>query len=320
MRQSKLFCLSLFSWVFLLHLTAYSRVLQEKEILPYQDTRRYNVENDPLIFQEASLPASYLFLQPADTNRLVHDRDQTETATIEYSWIKWTKPFLEEVELKSTGAKKMNRPGWILAITGLLLLLLSVVRLAFPSDFHLILEAPYNDRLLAQINKEYNLYSSWPFVFLYILFAAATGLFIYLVTPEHWLDKSSNGFNQFLWITLFIFILFTLKIICTRLIGYIFDLQKVVREYVSVLYISYFHVGLLFLIVGSFASLTPPESISYFRILVWLILLAFFAFRLGKTFLHLLQTYKLSVFYLFVYLCILEIAPILILINVLSKN
>ena len=222
--------------------------------------------------------------------------------------------------VKTQAPLRAQRDGWILGVVGLLLSLLCVVRLAFPGDFHVILQAGFNDRILGQINKEYNLYSSWPFVFLYLIFAGATGLFIYLMLPNTFQGVSRGGFQSFLGITLLVFILFTLKIICTRIIGYLFDLQKVVREYVSVLYICYFHVGLICLAVGSIACLTPPEGLVFLRIFVWVILLGFFGFRLGKTFLHLMQTYKLSVFYLFVYLCILEIAPILILINVLSKN
>src|SRR5690606_28792478 len=110
-----------------------------------------------------------------------------------------------------------------------------------------IIQAFYNDRMLLQVNKEDTLYSSWPFVFLYILFGFAVGLFIYLCNVHYTGVSYHNGIERFLGISLFVMALFILKIIATRLLGFIFDLQRVVREYVSILYLSYFNAALVFL-------------------------------------------------------------------------
>jgi len=239
-----------------------------------------------------------------------------QTSSLE-RWLKFSSTLQDQ---QPAPLLKAQREGWILLVVGCLLILLCGIRLAFPADFNIIMQAGYNDRLLSQINKEYNLYSSWPFVFLYLLFAGASGLFLYLILPAYLPDVKQAGFQKYLGITLTVFILFTLKIICTRLIGFIFDLQKIVRDYISALYISYFNAGLICLVVAFIGSLTPPGGILPLSVFVWILLFGFLTYRIGKTILHLLQTHKLSVFYLFVYLCVLEIAPILILINVLTNN
>src|SRR5690606_1973078 len=105
-------------------------------------------------------------------------------------------------------------------------LFLGLVRVAFPNEVLSIIQAFYNDRMLLQVNKEDTLYSSWPFVFLYILFGFAVGLFVYLCNAHY--AVGYNGIERFLGISLFVMLLFVLKIIATRLLGFIFDLQRVV--------------------------------------------------------------------------------------------
>src|SRR5690606_6483701 len=135
--------------------------------------------------------------------------------------------------------ERPRREPWVLGAIGLLLLFLGIVRVSFPSEVLSIIQAFYNDRMLLQVNKEDTLYSSWPFVFLYILFGFAVGLFIYLCSLHYTGADRYNGIERFLGISVFVMMLFILKIIATRLLGFIFDLQRIVREYISILYLSY---------------------------------------------------------------------------------
>lgn len=217
-----------------------------------------------------------------------------------------------------TDAERPAREPWILIALGLLLLLLGIVRIAFPNEVLSIIQAFYNDRMLIQVNKEDTLYSSWPFVFLYVLFGFAVGLFIYLC-GTHYNEYGKNGVERFLGISVFVMLLFILKIIATRLIGFIFDLQRVVREYVSILYLSYFNAALVFLPIVLVLSLTPRASATWIVPAALIVVLCLFIFRFAKTSRNLLTNYPFSKFYLFTYLCCLEIAPILILVKVLGN-
>ena len=231
------------------------------------------------------------------------------------TWLDFARQLEQNI---GTDAERPAREPWVLMALGLLLLLLGIVRIAFPNEVLSIIQAFYNDRMLIQVNKEDTLYSSWPFVFLYILFGFAVGLFIYLC-GTHYNEFGRNGVDRFLGISIFVMLLFILKIIATRLIGFIFDLQRVVREYVSILYLSYFNAALVFLPIVLVLSLTPRAAATWVVPTALIIVLCLFIFRFAKTSRNLLTNYPFSKFYLFTYLCCLEIAPILILVKVLGN-
>lgn len=234
------------------------------------------------------------------------------------TWLAFTHQWEEE---RGSDLKRVQREPWILASIGLLLLLLGIVRVAFPMQVLSIIQAFYNDRILLQVNKEDTLYSSWPFIFLYILFGFSVGLFIYLCNAHYnnHVNWGNNGIERFIGISLVVMLLFILKIIATRLIGFVFDLQRIVREYVSILYLSYFNAALVFLPIVIILSLTPHSFAAWVVPAAFIAVLCLFAFRFTKTARNLLSNYPFPKFYLFTYLCCLEIAPILILVKVLGK-
>lgn len=231
------------------------------------------------------------------------------------TWLAFANQWAQRIE---TDAERPGRDPWVLAAIGLLLFFFGLVRVSFPNQVLSIIQAFYNDRTLLQVNKEDTLYSSWPFVFLYILFGFSVGLFIYLC-HVYYAGGTHNGPERFLAISLSVMLLFILKIIATRVIGFIFDLRRMVREYVSILYLSYFNAALVFLPIVLILSLVPRASAMWIVPAALIVVLCLFVFRFAKTARNLLANYPFSKFYLFTYLCCLEIAPILILVKVLGN-
>ena len=231
-------------------------------------------------------------------------------------WLQFAKSLEQQIEKDD---ERNGREQWVIAVIGLLLLLLGVVRVSFPNEVLSIIQAFYNDRMLLQINKEDTLYSSWPFVFLYVLFGFAVGLFIYVCNLYYLEGSSQDGMDTFLGISIFVMLLFILKIIVTRFLGVVFDVQRIVREYVSILYLSYFNAALVFLPVVLVLSLVPQTQMVWIVPAALVVVLGLFIFRFVKTASNVLTNHRFSKFYLFMYLCCLEIAPVLILVKVLGK-
>ncbi len=231
-------------------------------------------------------------------------------------WLAFMRTLDENIE---TDIEKTSRERWIIVVIGLLLLFLGIVKIAFPGEVTSIIQAFYNDRVLLQIDKEDTLYSSWPFVFLYILFGFSVGLFIYQYNLYYVGDKKTHDIETFLGISFFIMLLFALKIVVTRFLGFVFDIQRVVREYISILYLSFFNAAIVFLPVIVVLSLVPQNHILWIIPATLFIVLCLFVFRFVKTANNVLAGHRFSKFYLFVYLCCLEIAPVLILIKVLGN-
>lgn len=213
---------------------------------------------------------------------------------------------------------KVQRPAWILVSILVLLVSIGLVRIFFYINFHNIVYGFYNDRILAQINKEDNILTSWPYIFLYLIFSLSLGLFISLY-QSYVLHQKDVEFSVFLKISVVIGLLFLLKIIFIRMIGILFEVEKIIREYTVFLYLFYFNSVLILMPLLLLVTFMPSLYFNFLLILFILIIVILFLYRGFKTILLLIGGLRFSIFYFILYLCTLEIAPILILVKALNN-
>ncbi|QBQ39876.1 DUF4271 domain-containing protein [Sphingobacterium psychroaquaticum] len=221
-------------------------------------------------------------------------------------------------EVLAQGILKNYRPTWILVTAFLLFLAIGIVRLVFTTDFMLIVDAYYNERVLQQMSKEDNVLTSWPYIFLYLIFSLALGLFI-LLLESTFTNTGILNFENYLRVSLVVGVLFVVKILLVRFVSLVFEVDKLAREYVTVLYLVYFN-SMLFLMPFLLVLVFVP--VAYFKIALILfavIASILFVYRFLRTFFRLFGNLRFSVFYLILYLCALEVAPILILVKLLSR-
>ncbi|MFD2966989.1 DUF4271 domain-containing protein [Sphingobacterium bambusae] len=245
--------------------------------------------------------------------------------------------FLAEIELRSVslekslafgkekgalasvqGMEKSGRPTWVLLSVFGLFLAVGIVRLLFPGDFAMIVQAYYSERTLQQISKEDNMLTSWPYILLYLIFSLALGLFI-LLLDSAFLHHDALNWNNYLRTTAVVGLLFILKIILIRFISFVFEIGRVVREYVTVLYLVYFNSMLFLMPMLLAVTLIPANYFKFVLILFSVVVAMLFIYRFLRTAFRLFGNLKFSVFYLILYLCALEVAPILILVKTLSN-
>lgn len=213
---------------------------------------------------------------------------------------------------------KVNRPAWILLTILVLFIAIGLVRLFFYINFHNIIYGFYNDRVLAQINKEDSIVTSWPYIFLYSIFTLSLGLFITLY-QSYVLHHGKVEFLGFLKISVGIALLFLLKIIFVRIVGILFEVEKIVREYVVFLYLFYFNSVLILMPLLLLVTFIPSMYFNFVLILFVVITVILFLYRFFKTMISLIGGFRFSIFYFILYLCTLEIAPILILVKSLNN-
>ena len=204
---------------------------------------------------------------------------------------------------------------WVLGFIAFLLLVFGILKRYFSRQLSTIIEAFFSNRVLNNLNKEDNLFTSWPFLLLFIQFGFVLGMFFYQVTQFYQLSYGTGGFQFYLTISILIIILYTLKIVLLKLLGHLFNIQKPVHEYIIILYLSYFNTSLLFIpLVIAFALTSLSYGLNY--IIISLILVGLiFTFQFFRAGVNLLSHYRFSKVYLFLYFCALEICPILILIK-----
>jgi len=216
------------------------------------------------------------------------------------------------------GIEKNYRPAWVLLIVFLLFLILGVLRIVFPVELKIIVDAYYKERLLLQVSKEDNLATSWPYIFLYAVFSLSLGLFVVVIMSSFG-DKNYLTFENFLKNSGFVALLFIAKILIIRFVSFVFQLEKIVREYIAILYLVYFN-SMFFLMPFLLAVVFIPANYFKFISIIYVcLIIILFSYRFLRTAFHLFGHFKFSIFYLILYLCSLELAPILILVRSLNN-
>lgn len=203
-------------------------------------------------------------------------------------------------------------PKWFLIAILVLLTMFGVVRLVFAQEIANILRAFFDNRILSQLDKEENSLITWQFVFLYIIFSFTVGLFICIVMYKTNGSNGATDFQSFLLMSLATFLFFALKIFILKFIGFLFELQKITTSYLNILYLGFIN-SLFLLLPATFILALIGAELG--RVIIWIFIFVF-SVLIGVQLLRLLfkifMNHQLSKFYLFLYLCTLEICPILL--------
>lgn len=211
-------------------------------------------------------------------------------------------------------------PTWLLATILVLLTVFGIVRAVFSTEIANLFRAFFDNRILSQIDKEENVLITWQFVFLYLIFSFTTGLFIYLLMYKTSVAASALGFDSFLFLSFAAFVFFGLKILTIKFLGFLFEIQKLTREYLNIIYLTY--INSLFLLLPATFILTFI-GVSHGHLVIWGFIILFaviVGFQLLRLTSKILLNYQLSKFYLFLYLCTLEICPILLFIKTIDGS
>ncbi len=224
---------------------------------------------------------------------------------------------------KAQNFYKIGRPVpkgeiWVLSFILVLLLIFGVLRISFHKQLGDIIHAFYSNRVLNNLYKEDNLFTSWPFVFLFIQFGFTLGMFLYLISQYYQISYGAGGLQFFLTISVMIVILYALKILILRGIGHLFNIPKPVHEYITVLYLSYFNISLIFIPLVIAFALAPLRYGMYFIAIALVLVSVIFVFQFVRSGYIILSNNRFSKVYLFLYFCALEICPILIVIKAIG--
>jgi hypothetical protein len=196
---------------------------------------------------------------------------------------------------------------WVLLVILLLVVLFAVLKQSFAKQLAAIVQSFFSNRALINLNKEENLFTSWPFLLLFIQFGFTLGMFVYLVIG-HQNDSNGNlGYQFFLTVSVAIILLYALKILILRFIGLVFNIQKPIGEYISILYLSYFNTSLLFIPLVIAFGLSPLQYGKYYMAIAVVLIAIIFVFQFIRAGINILSQYRFSKVYLFLYFCTLEI-------------
>jgi hypothetical protein len=243
--------------------------------------------------------------------------------------IQQTKPAVKYSESLFTGLDKVNKikvkqrdvvdTDWISFILLGLVFLVSWMYVSNRNRLVQVFRASFSYRFVNQLLREGDLSRELINFILYFCFIVLTSMIIFL-SAVNWFDISPGGLQgalMFLKIFAGTAIYLVLRILFHRIVGVIFKTRHQALEYnTNTFLIS--HVLTLILLPLLIASVFASNiNFLYISIAIYLLLMLYSTVRgglIGST------ITKFSIMYMFLYLCTLEILPLLILVKVVQMR
>lgn len=207
---------------------------------------------------------------------------------------------------------------WITGVLIALLILLAWARGTYGKRVKHIFLAPFSNRFLSQLTREGNLFKERVTVALGIVYLFTVPLFILQIETIllHGSTQSMDQLKLFLLSMLFIVGYWMVKVALIRYLGFIFNTKATTREYLLNILIFNLITGISLLPFLIITSYTHSEWVLFVAVVLVTLL---FIYRLVKGFFIGLSLTKFSYLFLFVYLCALEILPLLVILKLLLK-
>ena len=211
------------------------------------------------------------------------------------------------------------QPDWILGLLLLCFILLAWVQVFYRRRLRQILMAPYSKRFLNQLVRDGDLLTERITLATGVIYLITISLLLYLVTEFVLLKDAAGliqGFPLFVMIIILVLCFWILKIGLMRFLAFIFRTRQTTREYILNILIFNILTGIFLLPLLVFAVYL--KSVIFLWICMIIIALFFF-FRFLRGFLIGISITKFSYVFLFVYLCSLEILPLVLLMKVVLR-
>ncbi len=225
---------------------------------------------------------------------------------------------IRQTGVVKSGVARASRDPWVMAVIIGLLIYTALLNLFLSKDIRNVLQSFYAKNALSQVDKEGGLVNSWAFVGLFLLFCLTASLVLYQFTVYEDIDYGIGGFQLFISLSLILSLLFALKFIVLKFIGFVFDVNRLVSEYIAILNLTYFNIAFVLLFVALCFSLLANRFIPWLLVFTMGSITLIFAVQYLRNSINVISNFRFHKFYLFIYLCALEICPILILIKALN--
>lgn len=175
-----------------------------------------------------------------------------------------------------------------------------------------IIKAFYVNRYANQLAREEFALGNRVSFFLGVLFIISSTLFICQVNQYYGFVTGIDSAILFLIIAAILLLSYSIKLVVIQLLGFVFKMPKEVNEYRMSIFLFANTLGLLMFPIVICLAFLKQASPLVFIYAGFSIVIAFLFIRLVRGVVIGLNSIKVSKFYLFLYLCTLEILPFVI--------
>jgi len=253
-------------------------------------------------------------LTPSDTFRkIVLNRYSGNTFNYTDSTIK-----LDTRKYVNRNAIKLRKSPdqWIVFVFLIIVLLYVLIKNIYNKTLSIIFQAYWNDRAISQFTRDDNFFKLRNTLLYFVLFAMVYGLLIKYMLDTFGVEIKTKDSDEYLFITAAAVLFYIGKFILMKFAGYVFSIQKLMSGYLSIISISNFIYSIFIIPFLILYYYLPNE----YEGLVFYLILILFCFNTIYKYLRtgsfILNNFQFPKFYLFLYLCSLEIMPLLIIYKV----
>jgi hypothetical protein len=253
---------------------------------------------------EDSISMNYLIPDSSQGSQFIDSLLKTGLNTL----LLQTAPAIKNRGSQQNGRLRNVRFDWVIAVIIGLLLFTGLLNLFFGSDIKNVLRSLYSKNSLSQTDKESGLINSWAFI----------GLVLYQLTQYYNAAYGIGGFQLFTWLSVATGLLVVLKFVLLKFIGFVFEIGSVIGGYIAVLNLTYFTMAFVLLCVSICFSLLANQFIPLLLIGAAGLIAFVLVWQYLRNSINIISDFRFHKFYLFIYLCALEICPVLILVKALN--
>ena len=192
---------------------------------------------------------------------------------------------------------------WITALLFLCVLLFAWVKTAYPKKVSLLFREVFTTNV-SDTESGINPSS----IGLFVIFICASVLLAMQLMQQYRVDIYHSAGKEFLSLALFLSVIYVAKTLIILFLGFIFDQGERAWEYVTEMYVFAHFLGMVLLPAALLVTYANEVNSKTIVEAVFIVIALLFVYRTIKMFI--LMTNKgLSMMYLFLYICALEILP-----------
>ena len=212
-------------------------------------------------------------------------------------------------------------PDWFFPLILLVLIALAWLRIFYNKFFFQMIQAFMNNNLANQIVRDENIFVQRASLYLSIIFNLIGALFLYLISIHfNWtLGGIGNGFSRFVFFLIIITVTYALKFLILKICGWLFEQEQEMATYMFNVFLINNILGMTLLPFICIFAYNEALAFSGLLVVPFVLIIISYGWRIFKGIQLGLSINPFSPLYIFLYLCTLEIAPLMVLIRVITQ-
>lgn len=217
--------------------------------------------------------------------------------------------------------RKNISPDWFFPLILFVLLIFAWLRIFYNKFFSQMIQAFLNNNLANQIVRDENIFVQRASVYLSIVFNLIIALLLYLISVHfNWrLGDIGTGFGRFVFFLILVSATYAIKFLVLKICGWLFEQEREMATYMFNIFLINNILGMALLPFICVFAYNQKLAVSGLLIIPFAFIAISFGWRIFRGIQLGLSISSFSPLYLFLYLCTLEIAPLMVLIRVIIQ-